>query len=596
MRGSEEREEKRAVYHKESNGELFSKKETSDIYCTGHIYKTCAYCRVSTDNESQLSSFELQKEHYEKLAEVNKNWDLKHIYADEGISGTSLKKRDAFNAMIAACEAGEYELIITKSVSRFARNIVDCISLVRRLKQLNPPVGVYFETDNLFTLSEDSELKLSILATIAQEESAKKSESMNWSLEQRFKTGKLLTPPLLGYDRPRDSSGNYIKYGKLEIVESEAEIVKYIFDAFLSGEPISSISEWLTNIGCPTKLGNRTWSDASIRYILTNERYCGYVLTWKTFTADIYEHSVRKNNRNRNQYLYRENHPAIISVEKFEAVQKQMRSHILGNRGAFHTTQVVDAGMFKGYVPIDSHWENNDPIVYFNASSEVKQQTIKQRINKRDISVFDLDGYQIVSSRFLTTKTEYPYITLSSRGITFNACCFRKLVDTSYIQILLHPFKRIIAIRPCEKNDSYSVKWGSTGATKNNSKTIVSRYFCEALFQIMGWNPELTYKVCGAFYSNANKKIIIFNLENSDSFIKVENKKRQVIFDEEIGESFGTDFYEHEIQNMRNIQNVMVKDTYAKCKVIEDDTISLKSLEELAEVREKLKMRTKSNG
>ena len=149
-----------------------------DIYEDGRIFRTCSYCRVSTDNDAQLSSFELQQAHYTQVASSHPNWDLRRIFADEGISGTSLKNRDEFNAMIAACEAGEYDLIVTKSVSRFARNLVDCISLVRKLKRLSPPVGVIFETDNLNTLSEDSELMLSFLATFAQEESVKKSESM----------------------------------------------------------------------------------------------------------------------------------------------------------------------------------------------------------------------------------------------------------------------------------------------------------------------------------------------------------------------------------------------------------------------------------
>ena len=154
------------------------------------MFRVCAYCRVSTDNDAQLSSFELQQQHYQQLVGNHPNWDLRHIYADEGISGTSLKKRDDFNAMIAACERGEYDLIVTKSVSRFARNLVDCITLVRKLKRQNPPVGVFFETDNLNTLSEESELMLSFLATFAQEESVKKSESMIWSLQHRFKNGK----------------------------------------------------------------------------------------------------------------------------------------------------------------------------------------------------------------------------------------------------------------------------------------------------------------------------------------------------------------------------------------------------------------------
>lgn len=154
-------------------------KDKADLFGNNHIFKTCAYCSVSTDHDEQLSSFELQQEHYKQLVSNHPNWDLKHIFADEGISATSLKNRDEFNDMISRCINGEFDLIVTKSVSRFARNLVDCVSLVRKLKGLSHPVGVFFETDNLFTLSEDSELKLSILATFAQEESVKKSESMN---------------------------------------------------------------------------------------------------------------------------------------------------------------------------------------------------------------------------------------------------------------------------------------------------------------------------------------------------------------------------------------------------------------------------------
>ena len=131
-------------------------KGKTDLYGANHVFSTCAYCRVSTDNDEQLSSFELQQEHYQQLVGSHPNWDLKHIFADEGISGTSLKNRDEFNDMIERCMNGEFNLIVTKSVSRFARNLVDCISLVRKLKSLNPPVGVFFETDNLFTLSEYS--------------------------------------------------------------------------------------------------------------------------------------------------------------------------------------------------------------------------------------------------------------------------------------------------------------------------------------------------------------------------------------------------------------------------------------------------------
>ena len=211
---SESREELRKVYQQEDTSEktFIPAKPKVNPNEKDRFFRVCAYCRVSTDNDEQLSSYELQQAHYKQIAQDHPNWDLKHIYADEGISGTSLKNRTDFNEMIEACKRGEYDLILTKSVSRFARNLVDCISLIRMLKGLNPPVGVFFETDNLYTLGENTEFMLSFLATFAQEESVKKSEAMNWSLINRFKNGKLLTPAPLGYDRPKDVTERYTKY------------------------------------------------------------------------------------------------------------------------------------------------------------------------------------------------------------------------------------------------------------------------------------------------------------------------------------------------------------------------------------------------
>lgn len=189
MQDNGRREQLRQIYQREDTGEktFIPAKPKINPNERDRFFRVCAYCRVSTDNDEQLSSFELQQAHYRQLVQEHPNWELKHIFADQGISGTSLKNRDQFNAMIEACKKGEYDLILTKSVSRFARNLVDCISLIRMLKGLTPPVGVFFETDNLYTLGENTEFMLSFLATFAQEESVKKSESMNWSLQQRFR-------------------------------------------------------------------------------------------------------------------------------------------------------------------------------------------------------------------------------------------------------------------------------------------------------------------------------------------------------------------------------------------------------------------------
>ena len=419
----EQREQLRQVYQQIDDTEkmFIPAKPKADLYGQEHLYRVCAYCRVSTDNDEQLSSFELQQAHYKQLAEDHPNWDLKRIFADEGISGTSLKNRDAFNEMIQACRDGKYDLIVTKSVSRFARNLVDCISLIRMLKGLTPPVGVFFETDNLYTLSENTEFMLSFLATFAQEESVKKSEAMNWSLQQRFKDGKLLTPAPLGYDRPKDVTGRYVKYAPLEINEEEARIVRFIFDAYLSGWSQEQIANFLTDIQCQTKTGGTVWNSGSVGYILTNERYCGSVLTWKTFTADLYEHKHKKNNHDRDQYLYKGKHDAIIPVEKFESAQVLLENRKHHIRGGLPTMQVIDEGIFKGFIPINHHRVNDDPNTYYDISNSVRQPMQVRRIDKRRFSAFNLSGYQVVRGQFIQHLRKSPI--LSAQHIPWQKYC-----------------------------------------------------------------------------------------------------------------------------------------------------------------------------
>ena len=218
--------------------------------------RVAVYARVSTDDPNQTSSYELQRNHYQDLVNSHINWILVDIYADEGISGTSLKHRDSFIRMINDCRAGKIDLIITKSVARFARNVVDCIKHVRELAALNPPVAVFFETENIYTLNPNSEMSLSFISTLAQEESHTKSEIMNASIEMRFKRGIFLTPPLLGYDKDED--------GNLVINEEEAKTVRLIFFMYLYGFSAKQIAEEMTLLKRVTKKGNTTWSSSTI--------------------------------------------------------------------------------------------------------------------------------------------------------------------------------------------------------------------------------------------------------------------------------------------------------------------------------------------
>ena len=552
------KEQLRRVYQQTDECEktFIPAKPKVDLYGEGHMFRVCAYCRVSTDNDEQLSSFELQQAHYKQVVQDHPNWELKRIYADEGISGTSLKNRDAFNEMIAACQRGEYDLIVTKSVSRFARNLVDCISLIRMLKSQTPPVGVFFETDNLYTLAENTEFMLSFLATFAQEESVKKSEAMNWSLQQRFKDGKLLTPAPLGYDRPKDVTGRYIKYAPLEINEEEAKTVRFIYDAYLSGWSQEQIANFLTDIGCETKTGGATWNSGSVGYILTNERYCGSVLTWKTFTADLYEHKHKKNNKGRDQYLYKDRHDAIISVEKFEAAQVLLENRKHHIRGGLPVMHVINEGIFKGFIPINHHWVNDDPGTYYDICNSIKQPAKVKRIDKRYFSSFDLDGYQVVRGQFMQIRYEGPSISINKERISFNRFCMQKFEDVAYVQLLLHPTERRIAIRPCGSNDAHSIRWRPDPEKPLYSKTLNCQHFGNALYSIMTWNPDYAYKIRGTWARRGKEQIIVFNLPNAVPIMTVppENgedakAKKVTLCPEEWADDFGEEFYEHTLEN-----------------------------------------------
>lgn len=561
MSRDQAKEELRQVYQRaEARYQAYiPAKPKVNLYGDEHVFRVCAYCRVSTENDEQLSSFELQQSHYKQLVMDHPNWGLKHIYADEGISGTSLKNRDQFNEMIAACRRGEYDLIVTKSVSRFARNLVDCISLIRMLKGQVPPVGVFFETDNLYTLAENTEFMLSFLATFAQEESVKKSEAMNWSLQQRFKDGKLLTPAPLGYDRQKDVTGRYIKYAPLIVNESEAKIVVFIYDAYLTGWSMEQIALFLKDIGVETKAGGTDWNAGSIGYILTNERYCGNVLTWKTFTADLYEHKHRKNRQDRDQYLYTDKHTAIIPEEKFEAVQVLMENRKHHVRGGLPVMHVIDEGIFRGFIPINHHWVNDDPGTYYDISNSVRQQPNRaKRIEKSSLSAFDLQGYQVVRGQFLQIRYEGPTLNITNERIAFNKFCMQKFDSVAYVQLLLHPAERKLAIRPCRESDAHSIRWRPDPEKPLYSKTLNCQHFGNALYSIMKWNPDYTYKVRGTWASRRGEQIIVFNLPNAvpvmlipadDGGEEAKQKKRITLCPEEWENDFGDEFYEHTVEN-----------------------------------------------
>lgn len=286
-------------------------------YHDNDVYQRIAiYVRVSTDSVSQTTSFELQQKYYEDFVNRHPNWELVGIYADEGISGTSLKHREQFKQMIADCKAGKIDMIITKSVSRFARNVEDFVGTVRNLAELNPRVGVFFESEYLYSLDDKNNLALSLQASMAQEESHIRSRSMEVSLRMRLDHGLPITPALFGYTR--DDEGNLI------INPDEAPMVKLMFYMYILGFSTTKIAEALNKIECRTYHGNERWQPSVVYNILRNERHCGDVLTQKTFTLDFISHKKRKNNGDKPQSWYYNHHEAIVSRDDFLAVQKMI--------------------------------------------------------------------------------------------------------------------------------------------------------------------------------------------------------------------------------------------------------------------------------
>ncbi len=287
--------------------------ENRDKY---HQLRVAAYCRVSTEQEEQQNSYQVQIAYYTDLINRKKEWTLAGIFADEGISGTQTKKRTEFNRMIRMCKNKKIDLVITKSISRFARNTVDCLEYVRQLKDLG--IGVIFEKENLNTLTMTSEFMIALYGSFAQAESESISKNVSWGKEKAYREGRVTFQYkyLLGYKKGVD--------GKPEIVPEEAEIVRLIYRLFLDGYSMRNIKEFLECKGFLTSRGKKIWNESLISSILKNEKYVGDALMQKTYTLDCITHKVVKNKGERPMYLVTDHHDPIIDRDTYNRVQQEL--------------------------------------------------------------------------------------------------------------------------------------------------------------------------------------------------------------------------------------------------------------------------------
>ena len=475
-------------------------KVTAETNLEERPLKVAAYVRVSTENDEQKSSYELQVNDFTERIKSNPHWEFAGIYSDEGISGTELTHRKGMLNMIEDAKAGKIDLILAKSIARFARNVVDCLSVIDELRKND--VGVRFDEGGLYTLDTTGAMVLTILATVAEEESRSKSFIMNWSVERRFAKGIFLTPALLGYDKDEE--------GHLIINEDEAETVKVIFYLYLNGWSHTQIADLLTKYGRKTKLGNEVWNPSSIAGIIENERHCGYVLAHKTYTPNFKDHKSVKNSGQRTQYIDPENHDPIVTKEVYDAANKLQSSRQYAAKSRpLPVLSVIDGGILSGFVPVDKNWSGFSAEEYKAACETVEMpQTEEVPAGTR----LYMGGYKKVRADFFPS-VDQPKMTIANGKLRFNTACLKKFEDVEYVELLLNTVTNIIAIRPCEESNPNAIHWGKLREERWIVSTMGCRGLSRTLAELVNWDDDIKYILRGQYISQGDQKLLVFELD-----------------------------------------------------------------------------------
>lgn len=302
------------------------------------MIKVVSYCRVSTDQADQANSFEAQQRYFREYIQNHRDWTLQEIYADQGITGTSTRKRTQFNRMMNDAYEGRFQLILTKEVSRFSRNILDTIRCTRELRDMG--IGVIFVNDRINTLDPEAEMLLSFLASLAQEESRKTSSRVVWGQTRQMERGVVFGQSLLGYD---------VKGGKITVNREGADIVRLIFHKYaLEQQGTTEIARFLTEMGYKNSRGSEKWLPGSLVKILNNEKYVGDLIQKKTYTPDYLSHEKKVNRRQVPRIAIRDHHEPIISRELWELAQKRLRNHDKhGKENTGHSNRYVFSGKIR---------------------------------------------------------------------------------------------------------------------------------------------------------------------------------------------------------------------------------------------------------
>lgn len=510
--------------------------------------KTVAvYARVSTKSTEQVSSIENQTRYYTEKVEKTPNWDMLEIYSDEGISGVSIKKRPAFLRMIKDATEKKMDLILCASVSRFARNMSECLDQIQLLKTKNPshPVGVYFETENIYTLDPRSSDQLQIHAMLADWESANKSRRMILSYDQRISTGQYPVADLLGYRHTED--------GQLVMVEDEALTCRFIFLACVVGYSLDEIAAILTEKERPTLRGNTEWTPAMVKNIMMNERRWGHLEARKSIVIDHKSKKVTKNNNTRDSAYDPEHHEGIVTYEIAKAAHMVVASG-RALKGGIHDLHVISEGALKGFISVCPSWEGMDCQVLQDICTSVynddeysellHKASILRGEEHSNIESLVFHSYEAPPGVYFMNK-KTPALTISKNRLKFSKSCRERFTKYTHIEVLYHPVLQVIAVRGCTPDSSNAIPLIKPDGKPTSA--ITTNAFTAAIYEKMEWISSYQFRFRGISRERGQSQIMFFFLDEPQI---LPSKKERTRIESEEGVA----------QNFRYIQYKAQKD------------------------------------
>jgi DNA invertase Pin-like site-specific DNA recombinase len=489
--------------------------------------RVAAYVRVSTDSAEQESSLILQKEYYENLIKNNPEYEFVGIYEDDGVSATSVLKRKGFLRLMEDCKAGKIDLILTKSISRFSRNVGDLLHYLNVLNALNPPVEIRFEMENISTFSPMGEMLIMVVGIVAQWESQNKSESITWAIDRRFANGEYYTPPILGYDKEKGRDN------PLVINEEEAKTVRLCYALTAKGYSFLDIARILNSFELKNKRGYVCWTANRVRAVLSNEKNAGQLIARKTVTPNYKTHKSKKNEGEKPKYHDEKHHEPIVPLSAYQMATNVMKKRKGNARGIPHL-QAVPKGILKGFVSVNKAVRGYTLNDYFEASDSVYdvKNNSETSILANEISNFDLRTYSTASG-LLFDNYKKPSCSIKNGKITFNSTC-RKAFGIEEAELLFHPEKAILALRSLVNEKGFS--------SISITQPVSLASFIPVALESAELKPEYQYRIFGTRRVKNGESIIFFDLRDAMIVFKEENR---CMLPSKYAEHYGNEYYQN---------------------------------------------------